>query len=106
MIPELKKKINNIPGIAGSVTCSFVEYTAFYLFLLQEAHVNTCYKHFYYFVTEYNLVDKKELEPLVSSHSKLNPKSILFYQECLHFVENTFKVVNLQILLHLTKYCI
>ncbi|CAH1786546.1 unnamed protein product [Owenia fusiformis] len=29
-----------------------------------EAHVNTCYKHFYYFVTEFNLVDKKELEPL------------------------------------------
>ncbi|XP_064599732.1 MOB kinase activator 3B-like [Liolophura sinensis] len=29
-----------------------------------EAHVNTCYKHFYYFVTEHNLVDKKELEPL------------------------------------------
>ncbi|XP_059150824.1 MOB kinase activator 3B-like [Physella acuta] len=29
-----------------------------------EAHVNTCYKHFYYFVTEYNLIDKKELEPL------------------------------------------
>ncbi|XP_076116076.1 MOB kinase activator 3B-like isoform X1 [Mytilus galloprovincialis] len=29
-----------------------------------EAHVNTCYKHFYYFVVEYSLVDKKELEPL------------------------------------------
>ncbi|XP_005108999.1 MOB kinase activator 3B [Aplysia californica] len=29
-----------------------------------EAHVNTCYKHFYYFVSEYNLIDKKELEPL------------------------------------------
>ncbi|KAL5007805.1 hypothetical protein ScPMuIL_016611 [Solemya velum] len=29
-----------------------------------EAHINTCYKHFYYFVTEYSLVDKKELEPL------------------------------------------
>ncbi|KAL8618750.1 hypothetical protein ACOMHN_015160 [Nucella lapillus] len=29
-----------------------------------EAHINTCYKHFYYFVTEYNLIDKKELEPL------------------------------------------
>ncbi|PAA51309.1 hypothetical protein BOX15_Mlig017823g1 [Macrostomum lignano] len=29
-----------------------------------EAHVNTCYKHFYYFVTEFGLVDKKELEPL------------------------------------------
>ncbi|MBN3315572.1 MKNK2 kinase, partial [Atractosteus spatula] len=31
-----------------------------------EAHVNTCYKHFYYFVTEFNLIDHKELEPLVS----------------------------------------
>lgn len=31
-----------------------------------EAHVNTCYKHFYYFVTEFNLTDSKELEPLVS----------------------------------------
>ncbi|POI35279.1 hypothetical protein CIB84_000969 [Bambusicola thoracicus] len=29
-----------------------------------EAHVNTCYKHFYYFVTELNLIDRKELEPL------------------------------------------
>lgn len=29
-----------------------------------EPHVNTCYKHFYYFVTEFNLIDKKELEPL------------------------------------------
>ena len=31
-----------------------------------EAHVNTCYKHFYFFVTEYSLVEKRELEPLVS----------------------------------------
>ncbi|ELW70236.1 RNA exonuclease 1 like protein [Tupaia chinensis] len=30
-----------------------------------EAHVNTCYKHFYYFVTEMNLIDRKELEPLI-----------------------------------------
>ncbi|XP_046300204.2 MOB kinase activator 3A isoform X3 [Marmota monax] len=29
-----------------------------------EAHVNTCYKHFYYFVTEFGLIDTKELEPL------------------------------------------
>ncbi|XP_067846149.1 MOB kinase activator 3C-like [Heptranchias perlo] len=29
-----------------------------------EAHVNTCYKHFYYFVTEFNLTDERELEPL------------------------------------------
>ncbi|KAG8555106.1 hypothetical protein GDO81_017587 [Engystomops pustulosus] len=30
-----------------------------------EAHVNTCYKHFYYFITEFSLVDHRELEPLV-----------------------------------------
>ncbi|KPP75466.1 MOB kinase activator 3A-like [Scleropages formosus] len=30
-----------------------------------EAHVNTCYKHFYYFVTEFSLIDQKELDPLV-----------------------------------------
>ncbi|XP_067893035.1 MOB kinase activator 3C-like [Heterodontus francisci] len=29
-----------------------------------EAHVNTCYKHFYYFVTEFDLTDERELEPL------------------------------------------
>lgn len=29
-----------------------------------EPHVNTCYKHFYYFVREFNLVANKELEPL------------------------------------------
>jgi len=31
-----------------------------------EAHVNSCYKHFYYFVEEFNLIDAKEFEPLVS----------------------------------------
>lgn len=30
-----------------------------------EAHVNTCYKHFFYFVREFSLIDTKELEPLV-----------------------------------------
>ncbi|XP_018013673.1 MOB kinase activator-like 3 isoform X2 [Hyalella azteca] len=29
-----------------------------------EAHVNTCYKHFYYFISEFQLVPPKELEPL------------------------------------------
>eukprot|EP01137_Pigoraptor_chileana_P006075 Opistho-2@50019 len=29
-----------------------------------EAHVNTCYKHFYLFVTEFQLIEPKELEPL------------------------------------------
>lgn len=36
-----------------------------------EAHVNQCYKHFYYFVTELNLVDRKELEPLKAMTQKL-----------------------------------
>ncbi|KAH1166502.1 hypothetical protein KIL84_015674 [Mauremys mutica] len=29
-----------------------------------EAHVNTCYKHFYYFIKEFSLIDHRELEPL------------------------------------------
>ncbi|KJE88793.1 hypothetical protein CAOG_00376 [Capsaspora owczarzaki ATCC 30864] len=29
-----------------------------------EAHVNTCFKHFYYFVKEFSLIEPKELEPL------------------------------------------
>jgi len=30
----------------------------------EEAHLNTCFKHMYYFITEFNLVDKKEMAPL------------------------------------------
>lgn len=29
-----------------------------------EPHINTCYKHYYYFVCEFDLIEKKELEPL------------------------------------------
>lgn len=29
-----------------------------------EAHINTCYKHFYFFVKEFKLIDPKELAPL------------------------------------------
>ncbi|KAK7888874.1 hypothetical protein WMY93_024434 [Mugilogobius chulae] len=36
-----------------------------------EAHVNTCYKHFFYFVTEFNLIDNKELEPLKEMTSRM-----------------------------------
>jgi len=35
--------------------------------VMQEPHINTCYKHFYYFVNEFDLIDRKELEPLVST---------------------------------------
>jgi len=30
----------------------------------EEAHLNTCFKHFYYFIQEFNLVDRKEMAPL------------------------------------------
>ena len=30
----------------------------------EEAHLNTCLKHFCFFIAEFNLVDKKELAPL------------------------------------------
>uniref|UniRef100_A0A9R1SDE6 MOB kinase activator 3A n=2 Tax=Cyprinus carpio TaxID=7962 RepID=A0A9R1SDE6_CYPCA len=36
-----------------------------------EAHVNTCYKHFYNFVTEFSLIDHKELEPLKEMTSRM-----------------------------------
>ena len=29
-----------------------------------EAHLNTCFKHFIYFVDEFKLIEAKELEPL------------------------------------------
>ncbi|XP_029776743.1 MOB kinase activator 3B isoform X1 [Suricata suricatta] len=45
-----------------------------------EAHVNTCYKHFYYFVTEMNLIDRKELEPLVKKSFAVR-KILAFYRQ-------------------------
>jgi hypothetical protein len=29
-----------------------------------EPHLNTCFKHFMYFILEFSLVERKELEPL------------------------------------------
>ncbi|XP_057297546.1 MOB kinase activator 3A-like [Hydractinia symbiolongicarpus] len=34
------------------------------LAMQSEAHINQCYKHFYHFVTEFNLIEKRELNPL------------------------------------------
>ncbi|KAG0727423.1 MOB kinase activator-like 3 [Chionoecetes opilio] len=36
-----------------------------------EAHVNTCYKHFYYFIMEFDLVRQNELEPLKEMTNKI-----------------------------------
>jgi MOB kinase activator 1 len=39
-----------------------------------EAHLNTCFKHFIYFIDEFDLVDKKELAPLQRLIDKLIPE--------------------------------
>jgi hypothetical protein len=36
-----------------------------------EAHSNTLFKHFYYFVKEYNLVEEKEFAPLADLIEKI-----------------------------------
>uniref|UniRef100_A0A3B4ATP2 Uncharacterized protein n=1 Tax=Periophthalmus magnuspinnatus TaxID=409849 RepID=A0A3B4ATP2_9GOBI len=36
-----------------------------------EAHINTCYKHYYYFITEFHLIDSSELEPLKEMTEKI-----------------------------------
>jgi len=45
--------------------------TLIIIIFLQEPHVNTCYKHFYYFITEFELVINKELEPLMEMTKKM-----------------------------------
>jgi len=36
-----------------------------------EAHINTCFKHFYYFTHEFQLIDEKDLQPMQSLIEKL-----------------------------------
>ncbi|XP_061833987.1 MOB kinase activator 3C isoform X1 [Nerophis lumbriciformis] len=36
-----------------------------------EAHINTCYKHYYFFISEFNLIDHSELEPLKEMTEKI-----------------------------------
>ena len=42
--------------------------------LAEEAHLNTSFKHFIYFVQEFNLVSKAELAPLADLIEKLGAK--------------------------------
>ena len=42
-----------------------------------EAHLNTCFKHFIFFVLAFDLVDKKELAPLEVSRRLLVPNAEL-----------------------------
>lgn len=41
-----------------------------------EPHVNTCYKHFLYFVTEFNLLRKEEIDPLMQMTFRMCPDLI------------------------------
>lgn len=57
-----------------------------------EAHINTCYKHYYYFISEFNLIDHSELEPLVREACDLrcvkvrknrdDPLNVYYYMIC------------------------
>ena len=40
----------------------------------EEAHLNTCFKHFYFFIEEFGLVDKREMAPLQELIDKLTKK--------------------------------
>ena len=40
----------------------------------EEAHLNTSFKHFIFFVQEFNLIDKRELQPLAELIEKLTSK--------------------------------
>jgi len=42
--------------------------------LQEEAHLNTSFKHFIYFIQEFDLVEKKELAPLQELIDKLTSK--------------------------------
>lgn len=46
-----------------------------------EAHLNTCFKHFMYFVKEFNLVDDKELAPMKDIIDKMLGKDLERYKK-------------------------
>ncbi|XP_060065072.1 MOB kinase activator 3B-like [Ylistrum balloti] len=60
-IPTVKKILTRLFRVFVHV---YIHHFDKLLALEAEAHVNTCYKHFYYFIKEFELVEKKELEPL------------------------------------------
>lgn len=41
----------------------------------EEAHLNTCFKHFYMFLTEFDLMDRRELAPLQHLIDRIAPGS-------------------------------
>lgn len=46
--------------------------------------MNTCYKHFYYFVMEFHLINAKELEPLKDMTIRICPPPQQQQQQYMH----------------------
>ena len=69
----------------------------------EEAHLNTSFKHFIYFVQEFNLIDKRELAPLNELIDKLTgpqPHSQSSHSHNLNtLVEGNYQATN-----HLSQY--
>lgn len=56
--------------------------------LSEEAHLNTSFKHFIFFVQEFNLIDKRELAPLQELIDSLTERDIRTYQQNLPISTN------------------
>jgi MOB kinase activator 1 len=52
----------------------YIEHFSQVMQLQEEAHLNTSFKHFIYFIQEFDLVEKKELAPLQDLIDKLISK--------------------------------
>mmetsp|Transcript_38986 Transcript_38986/g.28833 ORF Transcript_38986/g.28833 Transcript_38986/m.28833 type:complete len:80 (-) Transcript_38986:42-281(-) len=46
------------------------------LLLSTETHLNTCFKHFIYFIDQFNLVEPKELAPLSELIEKFKERKL------------------------------
>ena len=60
-----------------------------------EAHLNTCFKHFIYFVVEFELIDKKELAPLEDLIKDMMPPA-----EVKKWCWSQFRVTNFRMQLY------
>lgn len=79
----------------------YIHHFDWILQMAAEAHVNTCYKHFYYFSTEFNLIDRKELEPLVRTEWDTHaPKFSHLYVLPVVLVKICSVTTNVQIHMH------
>jgi len=62
-LPTVKKILSRMLRVYAHVYhCHWERVKA----LKSEAHINTCFKHFYYFTNEFQMVDDKDLEPVKS----------------------------------------